>query len=229
MSKKRSLFIIALVLTVILLVGTFLFRKQLVYPIIYPIDNVFDEMYFSGRTNSELKFIFTNSFEFTPSITDCNFNDYKIYRGENWMDRATELGSNSREIYYNSENLLKKTRIVISFDFKNKTVSYVMLLEKENTDNLVKIQFDYDVSKNILARVLPTIVKDENNEYIVLSNDSDDINNFLKEHESGFKNCTDAFMYLQMRIIEDWTESNPKSRFSKDNYGKIIYKDNNTI
>lgn len=204
--------------------GAFLFRKQLVYPIIYPINNVFDEMYFSGKTNSTLKFIFTNSFEFTPSITDCDYNDYKTYRVENWLDRATEANKNLRRIHYNEKNLPEKTNIFVDFDFKKKTTSYVMLLESATGENIVKIQIDYDVTKNVLTNISPSMIN-KNNE--LLSTETADIDNVLKEHKSGVENCVDAVNYLKKRVIEDWINANSQSRFSKDNCGEVTYSNFN--
>lgn len=219
---KKSFFLFNVLLIVILIfAGVFLFRKQLVYPLIYPINNVFDEMYFSGKTNSTLKFIVTNSFDFTPSITDCNYNDYKIYRVENWLDRAMEADESLRRIYYNDKNLPEKTNAFIDFDFKKKKLSYVMLFESTNGEKIVKIQFDFNVTKNILTNISPLMLNGENND--ILSDDIDDINNFLKEHKSGFKNCVEATNFLKNRIIEDWINANPQSRFSKDNYGEVTY------
>jgi hypothetical protein len=233
---KSKIFIriisILLVITVIC-IGLFIFRKPLIYPLIYPIDNVFDEMYFSGKWRPLAGWTSIGNYEYKKSITDCNFRS-GVYLQKNWFDNAVEVGAHERIICYekNTEN----TFIYFIMDFKEKSIKYRLVLEYSDTEERLVLQADYDVEKNTLTEKDPYIIEPcEWNEgdlrieyydggaglYSIISTDAESVDSIFKKGVTPYNNIREAFEGFEQTLVKDWTDANPNSRFSVDNMGKI--------
>ncbi len=220
----------------VICIGLFIFRKPLIYPLIYPIDNVFDEMYFSGKWSPFAEWTIGN-YDYKESITDCNFYS-GVYLNKNRKEQALEVGAQERIICYeeNTEN----TFIYFIMDFKEKSIKYRLILEYSDTEERLMLQADYDVEKNTLTEKDPYIIEpcqgtesnleigyyaDGAHFYSIISTDAESVDSIFKKGVTPYNSIREAFEGFEQTLVKDWTDANPNSRFSVDDIGDITIID----
>ena len=227
LAKKRKKKIIIVLLSIVICIVSF---TPFIVRRIYKIENVFDEMYYSGYGG----IIEGNYVRWGSFVTSCSYEMVKSIERVNGFSNmydeylAEELKKFERA--YKVEALNKGERIEIVVRLDRKVISYACSLEnihssEDISKSYVSWGYNYFVDEKIMYINGP-ILKFSIGEERFETEDEAQIASFLQEN--GYDKTAEEYehYFLYDKIIHDWTLGNLfRSRYATWRIGHVKFVD----
>ena len=209
LAQKRKKRILTVVLVIVVCIVNF---APAAVRGVYKIQNVFDEMFYSGYGDIG----YFGFFPWGSGITGCTYSTVKVFEQRGgWSDVSDETTIEDFGYYslqYKEKNLQKGEKIGITIDLSKKGIYYgVSVREKEikekTTQSLITWSFQYFVEEKIMYIDGPTL-KFSVGEKRLQTTDAEQIASFLQEN--GYDKTAEEYehYFLYDKIIHDWTLGN---------------------
>lgn len=202
--KKKWWLILALIF--IIGSGHYLFKT-------IKVKNVFDEMYYAQFQSIPGLYTSTSysgliKADILKSLPRNVRNHYSYLKTEYYKIEAMNEGERITLVFFQDEN-------------EGEILEYVGIMEGKR-EVALRYNYIYEVETQTMKIVKPDLVASEYRETENSTNDPKEIMKFLQENNLTEKDLKDYQNYfLYEKVLSDWFEHNPNSRFSMDDLGDV--------
>ncbi len=209
LAKKRKKKIVIVLLSIVIYIVSF---TPFIVRRIYKIENVFDEMYYSGQVKLKED---GSLLRWGPFATGCSYSRVGVYKYGRWMDNTDQYMAEDFGVFerpYIPSELNKGESITISVYLNEKEMGFVCRLEdirspEDPVDSWLHWGYSYSVEENIMYINGPILYFLKEKEFFSTT-DEEQIALFLQEN--GYDKTVEEYehYFLYDKIIHDWTLGN---------------------
>ena len=227
LAKKRRKRIYTILLCIVVCVVNF---TPIIVRRIYKIENVFDEMFYSGYGDIG----YFGFFPWGVGITGCTYDTVRVFdQGRrSWSNNIDETSIEDFGMYYKSydEKKLKKGEgIGITIDLNQKGIYYRFAVSGKDKGTMVKPLLSWELYYFTEEKTMyingPTLYFSKGEERLSTT-DEEQIISFLQEN--GYDKTAEEYehYFLYDKIIHDWTLGNLfRSRYATWWIGSVKFVD----